>query len=168
MAWTVERVNLLRNLWSAGLSASKIALELGDVSRNAVLGKVDRLGLAMRRRRSMSKRAVMAADGTMAFAGPTSMRHHRPPAPLKVAPEKKQRKAYRRTKKMPLSFSDLTSEQQAKAVPSVYALKANHCRWPYGNPGDADFCFCGEEPEVGKPYCSGHCEVAFKERVPSI
>jgi len=46
-AWTRERVDLLTKLWGEGLSASQIAAELGEgVSRNAVLGKAHRLGLA--------------------------------------------------------------------------------------------------------------------------
>ena len=43
MNWTDERVELLRKLWSEGLSASQIAAQLGGVTRNAVIGKVHRL-----------------------------------------------------------------------------------------------------------------------------
>ena len=46
--WTEERVELLRKLWAEGLSASQIAGRLGEVTRNAVIGKVHRLGLALR------------------------------------------------------------------------------------------------------------------------
>ena len=48
MAWTDERVEQLKKLWSEGLSASQIANRLGDVTRNAVIGKVHRLGLEAR------------------------------------------------------------------------------------------------------------------------
>lgn len=48
MEWTDERVGQLRSLWDQGLSASKIAEQLGDVTRNAVIGKAHRLGLAKR------------------------------------------------------------------------------------------------------------------------
>src|SRR6201996_9429404 len=48
MSWTDERVELLKKLWSDGLSASQIAAELGGITRNAVIGKVHRLGLAGR------------------------------------------------------------------------------------------------------------------------
>ena len=44
MAWTDERVELLKTLWAEGLSASQIANRLGGVTRNAVIGKVHRLG----------------------------------------------------------------------------------------------------------------------------
>ena len=48
MTWTDERVELLKKLWSDGLSASQIAAELGGITRNAVIGKVHRLGLSGR------------------------------------------------------------------------------------------------------------------------
>ena len=48
MTWTDERVEQLKKLWSDGLSASQIAAELGGITRNAVIGKVHRLGLSGR------------------------------------------------------------------------------------------------------------------------
>src|SRR5256886_7440797 len=48
MSWTDERVELLKKLWTDGLSASQIAAELGGITRNAVIGKVHRLGLSGR------------------------------------------------------------------------------------------------------------------------
>jgi len=42
MSWTDERVEVLKKLWSDGLSASQIAKQLGGVTRNAVIGKVHR------------------------------------------------------------------------------------------------------------------------------
>src|ERR1700754_2085357 len=48
ISWTDERVELLKRLWSEGLSASQIAAELGGITRNAVIGKVHRLGLSGR------------------------------------------------------------------------------------------------------------------------
>jgi GcrA cell cycle regulator len=48
MSWTDERVEFLKTMWSEGKSASQIAKELGGVTRNAVIGKVHRLGLSNR------------------------------------------------------------------------------------------------------------------------
>lgn len=45
-SWTRDRVARLKELWAAGMSASEIAEELGGTSRNAVIGKLNRLGLA--------------------------------------------------------------------------------------------------------------------------
>jgi GcrA cell cycle regulator len=56
MVWNDERIDLLKKLWAEGLSASGIASRLGDVSRNAVIGKVHRLGLPGRRTTSRSNK----------------------------------------------------------------------------------------------------------------
>ncbi|HUF57180.1 MAG TPA: GcrA family cell cycle regulator, partial [Thermohalobaculum sp.] len=48
MAWTDERVETLKEMWNEGMSASQIAKALGGVTRNAVIGKVHRLGLSNR------------------------------------------------------------------------------------------------------------------------
>src|SRR6202035_1473542 len=54
MSCTDERVELLKKLWSDGLSASQIAAELGGITRNAVIGKVHRLGLSGRAKSTSS------------------------------------------------------------------------------------------------------------------
>ncbi len=48
MSWTEERMTVLKKLWAEGHSASQIAKQLGGVTRNAVIGKVHRLGLSGR------------------------------------------------------------------------------------------------------------------------
>lgn len=48
MSWTDERIDTLRKMWEAGQTASQIADALGEVSRNAVIGKAHRLGLQSR------------------------------------------------------------------------------------------------------------------------
>ena len=48
MSWTEKRIELLKKYWSKGMSASQIAETLGDVTRNAVIGKAHRLGLNAR------------------------------------------------------------------------------------------------------------------------
>ncbi|MFW8594573.1 GcrA family cell cycle regulator [Cribrihabitans neustonicus] len=57
MSWTDERVELLKKMWGEGQSASQIAKELGGVTRNAVIGKVHRLGLSNRTAGSSAKPA---------------------------------------------------------------------------------------------------------------
>ena len=48
MSWTPDRVEALKKMWSDGQSASQIASDLGGVTRNAVIGKIHRLGLSNR------------------------------------------------------------------------------------------------------------------------
>src|SRR3977135_3808189 len=74
MSWTDERVELLKKLWSDGLSASQIAAELGGITRNAVIGKVHRLGLSGRAKSPSST----APRQRKARAHPHMMRVSRP------------------------------------------------------------------------------------------
>ncbi|WP_287069407.1 GcrA family cell cycle regulator, partial [Methylobacterium sp.] len=69
VSWTDERVELLRRLWEDGQSASKIAAQLGGVTRNAVIGKVHRLGLGGRARSGTEAPAAAARKPT-AVPGP--------------------------------------------------------------------------------------------------
>src|ERR1700739_3964082 len=78
MGWTDERVELLKKLCQDGLSASKIAKQLGGVTRNAVIGKVHRLGLSGRAAPSKPARTVYKAPRP---ARPVSS----PSAPRRVA-----------------------------------------------------------------------------------
>src|SRR5512141_1623281 len=61
MGWTEERVEKLKKLWLDGLSASQIAKQLGGVTRNAVIGKVHRLGLSGRAAPSQPSRPTFKA-----------------------------------------------------------------------------------------------------------
>lgn len=70
MAWTEERVAQLRTLWARGFSASEIAYQLRDVTRNAVIGKVHRIGLAGRitpERPQKAKRPRRSSKGVVVF-----------------------------------------------------------------------------------------------------
>src|SRR6516164_8441750 len=75
--WSEDRVEQLKNLWTEGLSASQIARALGGVTRNAVIGKVHRLGLAGRASPSRSERPRLP----MAPKAP-SVRNAVPAAPI--------------------------------------------------------------------------------------
>jgi GcrA cell cycle regulator len=63
MAWTDERVETLKRMWINGATASQIAKELGGVTRNAVIGKVHRLGLSSRQQgNAIDEAATPAAE----------------------------------------------------------------------------------------------------------
>ena len=68
--WTDERVELLKKLWAEGLSASQVAKQLGGVTRNAVIGKVHRLGLSGRATPSRPARARPQAPRTLVRGRP--------------------------------------------------------------------------------------------------
>lgn len=143
MGWTEERVALLRKLWAEGLSASQIAKQLTGVTRNAVIGKVHRLGLAGRATPSRpAKRPVRQARPRV--IGPAAPRMRLPSnEPRVVIPDLE-----------PLRGED------GKAA-TVLTLNEQMCKYPIGDPTDADFAFCGRAPSCG-PYCVDHARLAYQ------
>lgn len=84
MSWTDDRVELLKTMWAEGKSASQIAKELGSVTRNAVIGKVHRLGLSSRGTDSSSASAANKAEAKPAAAAPAAEAAAATPAPAKA------------------------------------------------------------------------------------
>ncbi|MES1198867.1 MAG: GcrA family cell cycle regulator [Pseudomonadota bacterium] len=141
--WTDERVNTLKKLWAEGLSASQIAKQLGGVTRNAVIGKVHRLGLAGRATPSRpAKRPVRQARPRV--VGPTAPRI-RPAStmPMAIVPQLE-----------PMKLED-------GRTATVLSLNESMCKFPIGDPNDADFAFCGRGA-AGGPYCADHARLAYQ------
>ena len=84
MSWTDERVEVLKKMWGEGQSASQIAKELGGVTRNAVIGKVHRLGLSNRTTTGAAKPDAKAAAPS-APKKPSKPKAAPPKAAAKVA-----------------------------------------------------------------------------------
>jgi GcrA cell cycle regulator len=84
MSWTDERVETLKRMWGEGQSASQIAKELGGVTRNAVIGKVHRLGLSNRVGGKDEDEEAALAPATPATAAPVAARPE--PAAPRVEP----------------------------------------------------------------------------------
>ena len=82
--WTTERVAQLRNCVNAGLSCGQIANEIG-VSRNAVIGKINRLGLSRGRSKAASRTCAGARMRAASSPHPAVRRlkrySHRSPLP---------------------------------------------------------------------------------------
>jgi GcrA cell cycle regulator len=152
MSWTDERVELLKKLWSDGLSASQIAAELGGITRNAVIGKVHRLGLSGR-----AKSASAAAP---------RQRKARSPAHMLRMP----RGAIRGNTALAHAYDfevEATPELIENIIPigqrrTLLELTEQTCRWPIGDPGTSEFFFCGGHAVTGLPYCAYHSRVAHQ------
>ncbi len=131
MSWTDERVALLRKMWGEGKTAAEIASTLGNVTRNAVIGKAHRLKLSNR-------------------ISPIQQNNKKPAAPVRTEPKVSSRKVVIREEDI-----------QVKRIPLV-ELTPRQCRWPLGDPKEADFTFCGSNIVAGLPYCSGHAKMAYQ------
>jgi GcrA cell cycle regulator len=179
MSWTDERVEKLKTMWGEGQSASQIAKALGGVTRNAVIGKVHRLGLS---NRAAAKPAAPAPEVKLAKpAAPVAAAAA--PAEPKVAPAERVIEAAPPPKPViqsptarrepppptPAMVEDAARTAEALAVMEKKAkrldlleLTERTCKWPIGDPATDDFFFCGLPSQHGKPYCEAHVAVAFQ------
>lgn len=152
MSWTDERVSTLKKLWLDGLSASQIARQLGGVTRNAVIGKVHRIGL--------SGRGAPSQPARPAFKAPRPARpaaQAMPSAPRRVIPVGE---AVVVTTAAPAPLPIFRHEEPGSAT--VLTLGAHMCKWPIGDPASDAFTFCGRRSSEGGPYCVEHVRVAYQ------
>jgi GcrA cell cycle regulator len=146
--WTTERVEQLQSFVVAGMSCSQIAAQIG-VTRNAVIGKIHRLGLS-----------PVRPPGAMARNCPPGARDPR------AASQRRQ---------LRLLWSDGAATRQADAASdavesaapcSLLDLAHGTCRWPVsdaaGNSSGANFVFCGNAAIDGLSYCAGHARMAYR------
>ena len=151
--WTDERVELLKKLWSDGLSASQIAGELGGITRNAVIGKVHRLGLSGRAKAPSS----------------SVPRQRKPRAPSMFRAPRPMMRGNTALAHAPAYDYDMVPEPEyvENVIPigqrcTLLELNEEKCHWPVGDPGQPDFYFCGGKTNVGTPYCGYHGRVAYQ------
>ena len=146
--WTPERVEQLRSCVVTGLTCSQIAAQIG-VSRNAVIGKIHRLGLSSGR-----------PPGGAARTCP-------PRARLPRAPRQRQLLRLMWSDGGPAASTEPGSSAVDSAQPcSLIELDRGKCRWPLGDTaGSRDFTFCGNATPDGFSYCAGHARMAY--RVPA-
>ncbi|MEO0567768.1 MAG: GcrA family cell cycle regulator [Pseudomonadota bacterium] len=176
MSWNDERVDLLKKLWAEGHSASHIAKELGDVTRNAVIGKVHRLGLSNRNGAGggESAKAKSAAKPKAAKSASKKSKapETEPKQAEKAAPVSRTKAIIPATQPLPPqpSANEIDpealkkySEIEKKALRlSLMELTERTCKWPIGDPATDDFWFCGLPVAPGKPYCEPCVGVAYQ------
>jgi GcrA cell cycle regulator len=154
MTWTDDRIATLKHCWKDGFSASQVAQRLGGVTRNAVIGKVHRLGLAGRTNSSRGRPSRRSRSYSQAARKPTPSR-----CPTRVW-RIRQSPAPATTERPPV----LPELGPAPQIPvTVQTLTPRTCRWPEGNPKSPDFHFCGRvktNPTI--PYCDHHAAIAFR------
>lgn len=136
--WSDERVLKLREFWDRGLSTTVIGARLG-VSKGAVCGKVNRLGLSRGIARSGKAKSQKVKENA---------------------------KPMRREEcSEPRRHDDYRSPPEDLPRPEVQLLTADledhHCRYPYGDPKGEDFTFCGRERIPLLAYCEAHARRCF-------
>ncbi len=189
MSWTDERVEVLKTMWGEGKSASQIAKELGGVTRNAVIGKVHRLGLSNRTSAASAKTAAPKGKSLKDSGTTSAAKAPDPSSSPKQAetPSEAQGQPQEQTRNLPIpprrpiikagqplppqpSANEVSAEALANVKEVEKTAKRLHlmeltertCKWPVGDPATDDFWFCGHPVQPGKPYCEAHVAVAFQ------
>lgn len=156
MAWTEDRVATLSKLWAEGLSASQIAKQLGGVTRNAVIGKVHRLGLSGRAKPSRPK-PPRAKTTARTARKPKAAK----PKTTAVQPKSKVKPA---PSQLPVSTEPPLEAKPLKdgTYATILTLTDHMCKFPIGDPSAEEFRFCGRKTDPDEPYCTAHSMVAYQ------
>ena len=141
MSWTPEREEKLKELWKIGHTASQIADQLGNTTRNAVIGKAHRLNLQARAVSRKSKSKV----NTENF----------------LKQENKGQKISRKARFKALLLDKNFEQENPKKLEE---LTDETCRWPIGHPYEKKFYFCGRKPMEKFSYCKLHVLYAFQPK----
>ena len=182
MSWTDERVQILSRLWLEGKSASQIATALGGgLTRNAVIGKVHRLGLAGRIKPAATPPSTLEDIG---FASLRNGLEHAPgiqaatrklagrTAISAVATTMAPRASLQGNTALAISTVPEEAPQVLRVpedvvVPlslkvTIVELRESMCKWPIGDPSSSEFRYCGSPAHGATPYCQHHGKLAYQ------
>ncbi len=150
--WTETAIETLRQMALEGKSASSIAAALGAPSRNAVIGKANRIGIKLTGNihcsptrqpdRSRSGRVVPRLRARSRLGRRATV----PAVP--------------RERKPAWVFAEAQVGDMLRV--GFEEIRQDACRWPIGDPTSEDFVYCGVQTAKGRSYCAGHCRMAYK------
>lgn len=153
MSWNEHKIQMLKDMWGHGYSASEIAKKIGGLTRNAVIGKAHRMRLSEQR----STSAPRDQEGSGKLSGMVRAKVAKKtllraaPAMPKAPVQLRQAPAVRRI-----------TESPKKSAVSPLKTTERQCRWPHGDPRSKEFKFCGCNAVEGLPYCFDHARAAYQ------
>jgi GcrA cell cycle regulator len=162
--WTEAMITRAIQLRRDGLTHSQIARDLGNMTRNAVIGKLERM-----------VKAGLAPDLPRVATTVKPSRQKKPPKDLPITlalagvpPQQRGRDCnnhptVRRSKPLPVTLAEPVPFANGARV-TIMQLTSQTCKWPIGDPGTAEFCFCGHAPREASPYCEFHARAAYVPR----
>ena len=140
MSWTEEKVEKLKELWGKK-TASEISQIIGNVSRNAVIGKAHRLNLSLkfRSKKNLSSNFIKSKN------------------PVEKQNLRKDRKS---------KFKSLIIDKnfEPENPKTLEELDESTCKWPIGHPNEKNFYFCGRTSLRDFSYCKLHLLYAFQQK----
>ena len=142
MSWNDEKVAKLKELWGKGSTASQIAEIIGGISRNAVIGKANRLNLS-------SKIKSRVATSSQNFGDNINEENN--------SKQKRERKSRFPSLIIEKSFEPENPKQ-------LEELTENDCKYPHGHPDEADFYFCGRSSLKDFSYCKLHLLYSYQQK----
>ena len=140
MGWTPEKVGKLKELWGKGSTASQIAIIIGEVTRNAVIGKAHRLNL--------SAKSIPKNNNFKKYS----------------EKEENNSQAQKKTRKSKFKSILLDKNFEPENPKSLEQLTDETCRWPIGHPDENNFYFCGRTSMKDFSYCKLHVLYAFQPK----
>ena len=151
MQWTADAVEDLKRLALEGRSASFIAATLGVASRNAVIGKANRVGI---------KLCGGGRPSTDSGAGRARRAEWAAVSPFPRGGEKNRAALVPTTDNAAWALGEVEIGEMQRV--SFEEIREFACRWPLGDPRSGEFAFCGLTPVKGESYCAGHCRMAYR------
>lgn len=141
--WTDERVEILKTEWATGKSATQIAVILGGVTRNSIIGKVHRMGLPGRAEASAPRKLEPRKLATVA---PSKPRAIAPGNPLENAIAAATANAQARERPEPPS--------DIKCEPRIWTDRGAGCNWVVSGRGADSMACCNRVHARG--WCKAH------------
>ncbi len=138
MTWTPNKIEKLKKLWGSGISASQIAVQLGEVSRNAVIGKAHRLNLSAKITTTKKNRINHSKQKN-----------------------NEQIKGFKRSRFKSMIIEKNFEPENPKQLED---LNDRSCKWPIGHPNEDNFYFCGRTSLKDFSYCKLHLLYAFQPK----
>ena len=140
MVWTVDRIDKLKQLWGKGNTASQIAQIIGDVTRNAVIGKANRLDLSSK---LLPKSSIHASSSFQ---------------------KEKLTNVLKKGKRVKFKSLIIEKNFEPENPIQLEELNDNTCKWPIGHPNESNFYFCGRTSLKDFSYCKLHLLYAFQPK----
>ena len=152
MSWTEQKIQMLKDMWGHGYSASEIAKRLGGFTRNAVIGKAHRLKLSSR------PSPIKRDEGGLPQGSVPIVRTSKKRAMMRSLPPVVLPSTVKPAKDSLAALDNLKNNEGI----AVTKAGERHCRWPIGDPRSPDFRFCGCQAYESLPYCIDHARMAYQ------
>ena len=145
MLWTAEAVENLKRLALEGRSASVIAASLGAASRNAVIGKANRIGIQLN---GGGRASAPGGTPAGAYRAPLALPHPKP-VPGKQNPALSRDRQVKPGEERTAAWIFAEAEVGEMRRVRFEEIREFACRWPLGDPRSGDFVYCGLKPAEG-------------------